>query len=389
MRSVKLVPEDKNELERALKELAAKHGEMSTELVSNLEALATLCLSTGDYSGAQKYYERSIEILRGNQTFTTDLLRLIKMHHSLGLVHRIQECFDLAEPHYQKALQLSRKHWGDRHPETIVRQNYLAGLYCAWGRYAGSEFLLRDSLQFYEQTLGAEHEVTAITLYALALVTRRSSYAVSLANNKKAGDVPVAPVIGGVCKDYYERAVRVLNIEIAKLSIDQRHDLFLALMRLSYDRFAEGRFDEAEELFRHSLLMELQEIWPHHPLVSDAYQILGDFHKSFGVAAHSEDLYRKALSIREEVFGGEHAKVAATAQALGVLLCDMQRYDEAEPLLKRACDIYHHNSFAPLFANSLRAYSHALKALNRSEEAQGLLSQADHILDQHGNSPTT
>lgn len=331
----------------------------------------------GDYDQAEERYKAALDVLAKNSTFVSERIMLMRVHHRLGLLYRTQNEFKKAEPHYQRALQLAKDIHGERHPETVERVNYLAALYCAGGRYGESEKLLENSLEFYRQALGNEHEVTAITLYALALVTRRSS---------QAGAPNVAPVIGGKCKTYYDQAGTILGINLAQLDIENHSDLFRALMRISYDRFMDGKFDEAEELFRHSLLTELNEIWPHHPLVSDAYQILADLYRSFGTPKQSEYLYRKALEIRREVYGSNHEKTAATAQTLALLLLDEFRATEAEELFALARDAYRYSPFQPLFATALRDHARALQALGKNEEAQAERKQAERIMRDFGMS---
>jgi tetratricopeptide (TPR) repeat protein len=367
--------ETKSHLLHELETLANEHGDDAILLVPALERIASWCHRRGEYDEAQQYYERALRIVEQKALFATERMAAIRLHHSLGLLHRIQNKFPNAEPHYKLALELARKQYGEQHEQAVTRQNYLAGLYCAWERYDESEQLLKRSLQFYEQALGKAHEVTALTLYALALVTRRAA----------GGEV--APVIGGDCKSYYDRAGSVLNIDISSLDVENQRDLFRALMRVSYDRFAEGRFDEAEELFRHALLTELNEIWPRHTLVSDTYQILGDLSKSFGTAQQSEHLYKEALGIRAETCGENHQKTAATAHALGVLLIEMQRPQDAEPYLRQASEIYRTNSdaFPPLLANSLKAHAKALRLLQQTDEAAAAETEADEIYKKYGH----
>lgn len=358
----------KAELQKQLSVLSQNEAERPLDLIPVLEQLAALCHRAGDYDEAQAYYDKMLTIRQAAWTCAANTIALIKVSHSLGLLHRIKQSFAEAEPHYKRALELSNTHYGIKHPETVLRRNYLAGLHFAWGKYTEAEQLLKTSLIFYEETQGKDHEVTAVCLYALALVTRRSENLVS--------------------ENFFKRSVNLMKTDITRLSMDQPHDLFLALMHLSHDRFSEGRFDEAEELFRHSLLMELEEIWPEHPLVADSYQLLGDLYRSFSMGQQAEYFYRNALRIREQVFGPDHLKVGASAHALGSFLCDAERFQEAEPLLKTACQIYRKDAFPPVLANSLKAYALALKNLGRQSEAAEIAAEAESIFQKHGYART-
>jgi tetratricopeptide (TPR) repeat protein len=360
-------------LQQQLENAKAKHGETAPQVVPVLQQMGAEYQRAGDYEEAERCYKEAISILEKHSTFAQERCLLFRMHHALGLMHRTRDKFAEAEPHYLHALKLAQEQFGKNHPEPMSLQNYLAGLYCAWERYDESERLLKDSLNFYKNNYGKDHEVTAVAYYSLALVTRRSSYASSKEQ--------VAPLIGGTCKSYYDKAAKIANINITKLEVQTPHQLFLALMRLSYDRFAESRFEEAEELFRHSLLMELKEIWPHHPLVSDGYQMLGDLYKSFGTPTQAEYLYKQALAIREEV---NHPKRAATAMALGTLLAEQRKYEEAEAYLRQACELYRKDEFPPRLASALKAYAEVLQAQNKRAEADSAMKEATEIYEHYG-----
>ncbi|MCP4307664.1 MAG: tetratricopeptide repeat protein, partial [bacterium] len=53
----------------------------------------------------------------------------------------------------------------------------------------------------------------------------------------------------------------------------------------------------------------------------------------------AEPLYRRALAILEKVLGAEHPAVATSLNNLAELYRDQGRYDEAEPLYRRALAI--------------------------------------------------
>jgi len=373
----------KSELEQELIALESANGAASTELLPQLEQLAAVCGRAGEYNEAKEHYQRSLDILDKAWKSVTTRDALIKVHHSLGLLHRIEKSFEAAETHYKKALDLSVERFGDKSLETMTRRNYLAGVYFASERFDEADQLLQTSLAFYEETLGKDHEVTALALYALALVTRRGALR---ATTKVPSGLEIAPVATRVSEEYYERSVQLMKVDIKALSMDKPHDLFLALMNLSYHSFADGKYDEAEELFRHSLLTELEEIWPKHPLVTDSYQLLGDLCCAYGMPAQAESLYRNALSIREDVFGGEHEKVAASAHSLGTLLASNERFSEAEPYLKQACDIRRSGAFPPVLAISLKAYAGALRALKQDDKAKTIANEAESILQKFGHS---
>ena len=53
----------------------------------------------------------------------------------------------------------------------------------------------------------------------------------------------------------------------------------------------------------------------------------------------AEPLYKRALEIRERVLGPDHPDTATSLNNLAILYDNQGRYEEAEPLYKRALEI--------------------------------------------------
>jgi len=81
--------------------------------------------------------------------------------------------------------------------------------------------------------------------------------------------------------------------------------------------------------------------------------------------------------------GPDHLDVAISANALGVLLYDNRRYEEAATFLMEACDIRGRAGFPPLYANSLRAYAACLRQMSRIEESDECERKARNIFERY------
>ena len=361
-------PQKKAELLEELAALEACCGDYFFELLPTLEQLALVCHTSGAWQEAATYYLRVIEIREMAQTSDLpehDLLGLVKAQHSLGLLYRVQESFSQAHTHYTKALAYSSMLYGARHFKTIEMQNYLSGLYFAWCKCELSAALPKNSVGFYQTVHGPENATEAMTLYALALITRDSTpYSASAR---------------------FKRSTNILHIDLARLTMEDPHDFVMGLMQISRDRFRHGNFAEAEQLFRQSLVLELKEIWPGHPLVADSFQLLGDLYRSFGMTPQAESMYQNAYRLRSAIFGSGHLQVAATAHALAVLLSDLRRYQEAEPYIAQACKIRASGGFPPVLASSLKVQGAILRHLNRLDESEEAMTKAQEILTRYGS----
>jgi len=102
----------------------------------------------------------------------SNLDTLIKNNHGLGIVFRLQEKYDQSEIHYQKAIELSTKRHGENSFQTIELKNFLAGLYFVQSKFEQAQDILNSSLKVYKTALGRDHQVVALTNYALAIIKR-------------------------------------------------------------------------------------------------------------------------------------------------------------------------------------------------------------------------
>lgn len=341
---------------------------VDTERISELERQAISCHGD-EYDKAVNYYNLIISALSDDSQNDWVLDSLIKNHHCLGVIHRVQDRYKLAERCYKKAIELSCIRHGEDHLKTIELSNYLAGLYFAQRNFSDAESLLNTSLNQYKKTLGRDHEVVALTHYALALLKRKAF------NQAPSGNFDDSD---------FKQAQSVLKIDITKLTMDDPRDLVLGLIHLSMENYKQNRFDEAEELLRNGILLELNALWPKHPLVSDGFQLLGDLYKSLGRYPQAERLYQNALNLRIEVLGETHLQVAASAFALANLYSELSRYQDAEKLMAQSCKIRQSAGFPPLYAVSLKAYADVLVQLKRMDEAKALQNQADEIMNNYG-----
>lgn len=337
--------------------------------IQALEDLVIVCHGNEDYDNAVIYYNVIINMLSEKPHEEWVLDCLIKNYHCLGVLHRVHERFNLAEPCYQQAIEWSCTRHGEKHFKTIELQNYLAGLYFAQGKFEQAHYLLVSSLDLYKNKLGRDHQVVALTHYALALVKRKAF------NLAPSGDFD---------DSHFKQAQSILNTDISKLTMDAPRDQVLGLIHLSMENYKQNRFDEAEELLRHGILLELNELWPKHPLVSDGFQLLADLYKSLGRFTQAERLYQKALDLRKEVLGENHLQVAASAFSLANLYMDMSRYADAEQFMAQCCNIRKSAGFPPLYAVSLKAYADVLVQLKRPDEAKVLQMQSEDILKNYG-----
>lgn len=349
-------------LERELKAAEKKLGEDDAGLIPHLDKLAYYCHSHGQYSDAEAFYVRSLQLREKH--LPDDSEGMVRALHHLGMLMRVLNRFALSEPYYQQALLITRRTKGERDVETATRQNYLAGLYFAANRFADAQQLVASSLDIYEELFGTAHHLIGVTSMALALIYNR------LGDDEST-------------YDYFKKADGLISQGARGAVIESFNDIAGGLLLLARDKFKHGKPEEAETLFRYSVLIETNEIWPGHPLVAENVQLLADLYRSQTMAPEAEFLYRQAIEIRRAVLGPDHLDVAVSLYSLGTLLHDNRRYEDAESPLKEAIAIRSKAGFPPVLANSLKAYAATLRKLKRDEEAVACEERAQKIWEKY------
>jgi CHAT domain-containing protein/Flp pilus assembly protein TadD len=124
----------------------------------------------------------------------------------------------------------------------------------------------------------------------------------------------------------------------------------------------QGRYADAEPLLKRSLAIGEKALGPDHPDVATALNNLAMLYQTQGRYADAEPLYRRSLAIREKALGPDHSDVAASLNNLAELYKIQGRYADAEPLNKRSLAIGEkalgpdHPYVAALLNNLVRLY---------------------------------
>ena len=116
-------------------------------------------------------------------------------------------------------------------------------------------------------------------------------------------------------------------------------ELAAALTWLAMAKQGNGRYAEAEPLFRKGLALREQAEGPEHPKTAESLRKLAWLLDYEGHYADAEPLARQAFAIDEKALGEDDLETAASLDYLGSILNEEARYAEAEPMLRRALDI--------------------------------------------------
>ena len=115
---------------------------------------------------------------------------------------------------------------------------------------------------------------------------------------------------------------------------DRRFATSLNNLALLYD--AQGKYVEAEPLYKRSLAIYEKALGPEHPRVAGSLNYLAALYDSQGKYAEAEPLYKRSLAIVEKALGPDHPNVALMLKNYAVLLRKMDRDAEAKKMEARA-----------------------------------------------------
>ena len=96
----------------------------------------------------------------------------------------------------------------------------------------------------------------------------------------------------------------------------------------------QGRYADAEPLYKRSLAIYEKALGPDHPHVATALNNLAQLYQAQGRYADAEPLYKRSLAIYEKALGPDHPDVATSLNNLAELYQAQGRYADAEPLLQ-------------------------------------------------------
>jgi len=170
-------------------------------------------------------------------------------------------------------------------------------------------------------------------------------------------------------------------LHLRKVEAKETVELAQAQDRLASVAQDQGRYEEAEELFRQALEIDEKTIGRDHPDYSTRLNNLAVAVRAQGRYEEAEELYRQALKIDEETIGRDHPDYSTRLNNLAVAVRAQGRYEEAEKLYRQALIIDEKTigNDHPGYARHINNLALVVKLLGRHKEAEELYRQALEI----------
>ncbi|MBK8100319.1 MAG: serine/threonine protein kinase [Planctomycetes bacterium] len=321
---------------------------------------------------------------------------MITLHRELSRTCRNLDRLEEAQDHLAKALELSRRHSGDAHPDVDAALFELAQLAEDAGDYRESERLLREVLARDLRRFSADHATVALDqaqlakvlgllerhdeaepLFQTALAVQRrvlppghpelpttiGNYAVYLHRNRRFAEA--APLLAEqltMCRNLHgDEHVETLSVRhnLGVLRLDQgdlvgaeqelrallevrrrvrgeHSETAVTWMALATVLSRQQRQEEAVEAFVGARDLFMTTLGPDHPSVGRARVGLGIARMRMRQPQAAEPEFRAAGVIAAMTFGEDHSEWTYTQHWLSRSLIEQQQYDAALPVAAQA-----------------------------------------------------
>ncbi len=290
-------------------------GSDDPEVAAALVQLSGLTIYRGDLAAADTLARRALAI-QENAPQPDDSLVITSLVHLAAVIRRLGE-YDEAEGHLRRAIAIAERRYGPEHPFTAVPMNHLAYLNTDLGRLDEADSLLARVVDIRRRTVGAGHPSYAYTLGDLAeVLSARGDHA---------------------------RAVAMFREEMGILRRTYGHDfanLAPLLGTISRELALLGRLEEADAAVEEALVLARRDWGEDHQMYGDLLVDRARVRRLGGRTADAEADLRRGIEIRSRANGPRTRNVAMMRAALGSLLLDEHRYDEARSELTAALVIF-------------------------------------------------
>lgn len=352
--------EERNEYARAEKSfrdalaLRRRLGAPPHQIAASLEGIGRVLSASGKHGDAQAPLVEALELRRrhGGERGT----EIVETLHELALAQLRQGNTAAGEPLFREAVELARRMPAASVDLRVKGLVNLARLRHHFERRPKeAQALYSEALELARQWFPAGHPDIATCLSEFAGALRDSGELVAaekLASESltmwqalhgpEHREVIVATQrLAGILADLGRTADadRLLRQALAasRSSLGEGHPLALtAQAELAAFLQTTGSLREAGELRESALVIARRTFGEKDVYVARAWAALGEFHAATGEYARAEHELRRAVEVRKQIHAAGHWRIGEAEAALGAALTDLGRHEEAETLLVSA-----------------------------------------------------
>jgi len=253
----------------------------------SLSFLGRLQSGRGQYAKAEPRLRRALEIDRqldeesdegASEHFKRSLSNLASVITELG---NVEEAVSLS----QKDVEVTKRLFGETHPEVAIAINNLGVSYRKIGKLAEAEDCHLRALQIREATLAPDAPQIAMSLQNLAMVYE---------DRGKASEA----------KELYERAISIQE----QARVPNKSRLAISINNLAFIHRDQGNLSDARALFNRSLRLKEEGLGENHPSVASTLFDIADLDCREDHLDAAIPLINRSLGIQIEAFGSDSPK---------------------------------------------------------------------------------
>lgn len=205
----------------------ARSSNLSDAYIRSVRAnLAQAYRRNQEYQKSESLYKEVLYSLPAENSATVEASAI---HNNLGFLMKVQEKYDDALVHYNRALEINRFVYGETHPNTVLILNNLSALYATTGQFDRAEEIRFDLLEITREDHGEAHWRTGAAYEALGILKIQSGQLENSAN-------------------YFDKSAQIYSKALgADHTWTNRAKLYFSLCRFntSVDEVAKTQFEEA------------------------------------------------------------------------------------------------------------------------------------------------
>lgn len=314
------------------------------DVAESLNGLAVLYEKQGKYAEAKLLTQRALGIRE--QQLGPDHLSIAESLNDLAMLYsRTQEKQDEVEALFLRAMYIWEQHLGSGHMMVTYPLLNLATQYRMQGNYAKAESLYVRVLHIREQHLGTMHRNLVPPLTGLAftyLEQARYEEAEQLfLRALRMGEQQVGPqhsfvasVLEGLgrlysLQDKFLEAEQLLLRALRIREQNEHTDGSNSLRALANLYTRQGNYVQAEPLYRQALHIREHHLGPRHLQTAQILADFADFQQAQGSIEDAVLLYKRVVSIREQILGMDSPMTLACRERLQALLIALDRKEGA------------------------------------------------------------
>ena len=270
----------------------------------------------------------------------------------LGWTYRFIGEPEKAEQHFSKAIQIYRQHLGEEHPDTLRATADIGYVYEDQGRYHDMERLWAENLQIRQRISGAKDQLGIMNALATTFCY--------LGRYKEA-------------ESLFDKILQIVQRELEEENVPYLH---FVKCNFANVYTAQGRYDEAEQLFRTAMgtaKWDAEFDWCLRYTAD-----LANMYREQGQYGKAESLFNKTLEALRQKRGDEHFLTLSSMYGLVRLYIDQNRYEDAQTLFSEALPIARRRlrEDHPVTLRLVNTFAVLHTKQKQYDEAEGLFAEA-------------